>query len=255
MKLSILIAALSLSLVSIAGLAADDNTVWVTPKPLSDQNSTSSQSTSSIHLSKSKYDSESSREDKTFTVVTEPIGISIGPGLGMNQALAVGVFLSKDSLLSIEGSHVSGSGTDMGFMVLGPSTSYNVDMTMFGVNYKRFLGNSFYVKGGVDYYTAIANTFYSPGLLSLAGETAGPGYVQGNAFAADLAVGSQWQWSTFTMGCEWGGFMVPFAATVNSDTISSTAPSSARDGQNGVKNDLFSSVMLEAVRFYIGVSF
>ncbi len=82
--------------------------------------------------------SAENREEKKFLVSVQPAGYAVAPvpSVGAN----VGLYLSPRSILQAE--YASGS-LGLGF--------YDLGTKMLGLNMKYFTGNSFYLKGGLDY--------------------------------------------------------------------------------------------------------
>lgn len=72
----------------------------------------------------------------------------------------------------------------------------------------------------------------------------------------DLAIGNKWQWSNFTLGCDWIGVMVPIAQISKKDDLTDDG-SLSRSDQNhkDTANELAKVTNLQFLRFYLGVAF
>ncbi len=83
---------------------------------------------------------------------------------------------------------------------------FAVTATNFAVRYKSFLGNSFYwrVGPGLRQYQ-IKDRLGS--IFSDREELDSTGTVL--SFGADVGIGNQWQFETFTLGCDWVGYYFP----------------------------------------------
>lgn len=197
--------------------------------------------------------STSNRVRKDFAILASPVGL--GPSSNVESGLIAGVFLSPQTILQLE----SGDGnteSNGGFVVFGNRTIKN-HTSSASLMVKHFVGNSFYVKAGVDnrkinYSEAYKSTW------SLFGST----YEDSFAFNADswtgsLVIGNQWQWDNFTLGCDWFGIAAPFASKVNSESYATNSTDTTT-----VKNDLadqqrksLKDVAYQGIKFYIGASF
>lgn len=161
-------------------------------------------------------------------------------------------FLNSRSLIQVE--YLS-SNNSSSFL----SSTYETKHKTISAYYKRFAGNSFYWKTGLDYsqlrYTDTYDYWYSVGNVRRE--------LEGNLVTASFVIGNQWQWDTFTLGCDWIGVSLP----VTSDTTKKMA-TRIEDGDVITEPDdydkrrldddekqAFKEVRLQALRFYLGFSF
>lgn len=209
---------------------------------------------SSVSISRG-HDFDTDREDKTYTLSAAPFGFTGGAALGASETISAGLVLNKRNILFVEGSHESSSGTNESWLLPGAdqSMTFHTDMSVWGIGLKHFVNRWLYLKTSADYIVARGDAFYSPGWFS--GQNATNGNVQGSAIAGSVGIGNEWQWSTFNLGIQWVGALIPLYSNVTRDEIDPNAPVAARDDQNSLKNSLFSSVMFEFARVYVGVAF
>lgn len=140
----------------------------------------------------------SSRVDKVGYVLVEPIGLTLTPVIGIRA----GIFLDTDLLAEVSWARGSfGGGID------------KASKNLLEIKTKYFIGNSFYVDGGLSYeawdfkyddlyYNASSstvNTVTNSGTLTNAG--------------VHFHIGNQWSWSNFTLGCDWAGFFASLSTS------------------------------------------
>lgn len=95
-------------------------------------------------------------------------------------------FLDQDSLIGLKG----GEGTHDG-------NEEEDTQTVFGLEYKYFTGNSFYLAPEI-YYLNYSENDKTPTLFDNENETV-------KTVGLSFKIGNQWQWSNFTMGVDWIG--------------------------------------------------
>lgn len=129
--------------------------------------------------------SEAHRQDKTLEINA----LLHGVGLAKTQemGLVLGLYVTADSLLELEWGQGREDWNDE-FIGGRKRTKFA------SVYFKKFWGNSFYVRGGLKY-------------VSLDLES-GWGYDSDYSFTADrlstvVAIGNQWQWKNFSWGIDW----------------------------------------------------
>lgn len=155
------------------------------------------------------------------------LGPFVETGIITSLGGVVGWYLEPDDILSLEIKKLT-------YFVSGDYGS-TLDSTLVGVHYKHFLGNSFYVKGGLDHHGFRAGS-------SRVSSSATRDYSEGRLLAAVFAIGNQWQIGAFTIGCDWGGVMLPLSKTLSRED----SPNTSSYGN---------STTIELVQFYLGASF
>ncbi len=124
--------------------------------------------------------------------------------------------------------------------------------TQVAVNYKRFLGNSYYLRAG-GAYSSMDYTFDLTG--SQFAEDRWVSSFSSQALLLVAGIGNQWQWENITFGCDWIGVATPVIYQIHRET---PPPSKAteyvkkfeKDEKTYVRN---SSISL--LRLYLGASF
>ena len=92
-----------------------------------------------------------------------------------------------------------------------------------GVHYKRFLGNSFFLRGGLDHRR-----------IELLKSRTGS-YFRGTAVNAVLAIGNEWQWRHFTLGFDWFRGYLPLTSQITEEKYATTDQQKMiEDEQNAV---------------------
>lgn len=72
-----------------------------------------------------------------------------------------------------------------------------------------------------------------------------------------MKVGNQWQWSNFTIGCDWLGVMVPVAVLKIDDRFGNTTgiSDSSRKSLDDAWMTLGKTTSVMLTRLYVGASF
>jgi hypothetical protein len=177
--------------------------------------------------------SEYHREGKKAYIALELFGLNLLPSSGFIG----GAYISPDTI--VDASFTTGQFDFLGYKMKSNSVSFR---------YKKFNGNSFYWRSGIMMRQLDYNT-------TLSVLTDGPnGKATASSAGVDLAIGNQWQWQTFTIGCDWIGL---FAPAFGSSRVS--RPAGATDEwYNKQKKDAESLAKRGSpqwFRFYLGVSF
>jgi hypothetical protein len=107
----------------------------------------------------------------------------------------------------------------------GSGSRYEKSQTTFAVQYKNFVGNTFYMAPEIFYlnYADTAGYSYDERLTGL---------------GAHFRIGNQWQWEHFTLGCDWVGVGRVFVIFNNTDEYGDT-----------------DYLTLSVANFYLGYSF
>lgn len=191
--------------------------------------------------------SEHMRINKKYLLTAQPYGYAVAPvrSVGING----GLYLSSNSLLQFE--FTKGVTTlDVSGDSKASTARGDLDALMLGVNYKRFFGNSFYVKAGGDYRKiGFSNLIYTSGYNNIRGEI-----VSNDALVGNIAIGNQWQWETLTLGCDWIGINPPL---INMKTEGNTANLTASEKKDieSIWESLGKTTSYQYMRFYVGASF
>lgn len=187
--------------------------------------------------------SEHHRIDKTHQITAILFGI--GPSISSTLGLQYGYFLKRNQLVVLEGT--TGK---LGYSSIDVLTGYDLDIKTksFGAHFKHFTGNSFYYRAGLDFRTIEYNYRRN-------GSTTDYGKFNGTSVAANFQIGNQWQWSNFTLGCDWLGLSAPLTSSVSDKEVGSTAPGFMAGSLDDDANTLTKKVHLNVLRFYLGASF
>lgn len=181
-----------------------------------------------------QFKSKEARQDKQTIVLAEIAMVDIfHAGFGAE----VGTYLTPDRLMEL-------SVLQAKFEFLGFSSEY----TFLTGEYHMFFGNSFYAfaGGGIRmieasqsdfiFATDYESTFKSTHLVGGGG------------------IGNRWQWSNFTMGCDWVAYMQPIFKI--SSSSSATDEGGTRFGEDESNYDSrVNSGNTITTRFHLGVSF
>ena len=180
--------------------------------------------------------SEHRRMNKDYTLTAQLTGFAVSPvpAAGVN----FGLFLDRNSMLQAEFS----KGTL-------PIYFFNMNATTLGANYKRFFGNSFYGKIGMDYRSISASDIHT-------GYTTQSGTIgEAESVVANLAIGNQWQWENFTMVCDWIGVNPPIAVLKTTYNPGTNLNDSDRADLEKSWNNIAKVTRYQFLRFYLGASF
>ncbi|MDG0817129.1 hypothetical protein [Bdellovibrio svalbardensis] len=186
-----------------------------------------------------KNSSEHNRMDKKWTAQWQLFGA--GPNGTSESAIIGGYHLDRNSVVQLE----VGSGGISGNSIF-IDDKYELSGSTVGLHYKKFFGNSFYAKIGLD-YRSVTYKYKYPFTGNQEGFT-------GESLGAGLVIGNQWQWENFTLGCDWIGLSLPFASTVKSETLTSS-DSFYRDELNSAQQRYLRNGFAQALRFYVGYTF
>jgi hypothetical protein len=187
--------------------------------------------------------SEFNRMNKTALAAVQVLGV--GPLPVAAQGLIGGYYLKRNSILQAE--YTSGT-TSNGL------SGYGLDLKAqtYGVHLKQFLSNSFYLKLGVDYRTASYRYNYT----SLTGSQYNENYsFTSRSWSGALAIGNQWQFENFTIGCDWIGYVAPFSSTVTDERYDSGVWQFQGTYIRSDRDRLTTSQIAQGLRFYLGASF
>lgn len=188
----------------------------------------------------SRGTSATNREGKSFMLVAQPIGL--GPITFINQGLGAGLYLNPDSILQLEFKGNSDNDYE--------GDNYDTKIRSLGVNWKQFLGNSFYLKGGIEHRWVTASSDYRGSF----GTTGWAWGFKGQSTSAAIAIGNQWQFSGFTLGCDWFGVQQPLIHT-RSNEYAIDNDDYAQRRLNEESENYLEDTTYSFVHFYLGMSF
>lgn len=183
--------------------------------------------------------SEHNRINKKFTVQAE-IGFSVSPA--PSAGFGAGVFLNRNNVVQIDATE--GSFPLLWFSAMKTKT--------ISASWKHFSGNSFYTKAGMAYRKiALHDRLDSTTSNSV---VFGREYGVSEVLAADLAIGNQWQWENFTLGCDWFGLMLPLTTMRSNYDSTGLSEIDKRELDDSWKR-ISKVTSAQLVRFYLGASF
>lgn len=198
-----------------------------------------------ISLPKKQYiyedSSEYNRIDKKYNFGVEVLGIN---SLGLlGSGAHVGYFINRNSMIILDASSTSFNSSLF--------SEYQYTGYTFGAHYKQFVGNSFYFRAGVDQRN-IEMKVKSKYLLT---DDYSYRNFEVESTAASFVIGNQWQWSNFTLGCDWYGLTVPFRSSSKSEYLSANADDYDRKRIKDDENEFTKGTKVQGIRFYLGASF
>ncbi len=184
---------------------------------------------------KTHSSSAENRQGKMLHIVGEA-GLAIAPF--PQEGLGVGYYFSPD--LVAELSYVAGS-TE--FLDLEVTTS------LIEARAKYFIGNSFYAIGGLGQRTI---GFTADLDASSVGGAKKKVSVDTSSTGLSLGIGNHWQWSGFTLGCQWLGYFMPLSSSGDTDLdVDGVNEKDKKDLQDSIDN-LGKTPSYQALRLYLG---
>jgi hypothetical protein len=186
--------------------------------------------------------SEHNRMGKKFVVEGQILGIGIGGAT--TQGVVVGYHLDRNTVGQLEVSSGVRKNSDSLF------DNIETKVTTIGVHAKKFLANSFYVKGGVDYSTVKYDNDY---IWTTSANKDAYGF-EASMISAALVIGNQWQWENFTLGCDWIGLTMPISQTISSEYADESSDLAAKYNKED-QQTLLKDTTAQALRFYVGYTF
>jgi len=228
-----LVAAISSVVLSLPVMAAEKEEVVIVkrekPQPIAPQEPTTLRANSSA----------ANREGKSFEVNVMPIGVST---FSVSQhGVNVGMFLATNSQIILNYSW----GQDNPCWA-DSFAECTVKDNAYGVFFKQFFGNSFYMLAGVDHhslqYTKKYNDYSTSYEVGFDAEMT----------AANLMVGNQWGWNTFTLGVDWFGLALPLAHSISNGYYSGNDGSTEYEDKVGPYEGKGGGY---ALRLYVGATF
>lgn len=186
------------------------------------------------------------RMGKNFTLTAQLLGTS--GGLSTN-GLAFGKYLNRSSLLVLEVL----SGTDRSrynsSIFTDTSSTYDINGGIVGLYLKNFEGNSFYYKIGAESRRVSYDYRYVSSATSSFQRK-----FEGTSFSAAVVIGNQWQWKSFTLGCDWVGLSLPLSHNIFNEYLSDNT-SYEKTRMAEVEDHYIRGVAVQGLHFYLGASF
>jgi hypothetical protein len=172
----------------------------------------------------------------------QPVGIA--PGMAFSMGGNFGWYIDTDSVVQIEITIGNSSYGDPFF------ERKTIRVGTLGAVYKEFVGNSFYLAGGGLYKTVEFG--WEKDELFQIGDSRGS--FKGNSIMATFAIGNQWQWDGFTMGCDWVGIAAPLYSKTTSTDRTDLATEDYGKLDDEEQRQL-KDIQLYGLRLYVGASF
>ena len=141
--------------------------------------------------------SEHYRMDKDFELTFSPV--SLGGFALTNSGVTAGAFINRNSQVLAS---YSWNATDRTCI-----NGINCDLEdkFASVAFKRFVSNTFYMQGGATHHTITYTESDSYGDIEFGFDA--------KITTADFAIGNQWNFNGFTLGCDWVSFALPLSTT------------------------------------------
>lgn len=176
-----------------------------------------------------------------------------GPNLAPGQNLTAGMYIDRNKMLLLELKNGVQSLSRYSEYTNGVYQDYKSEakIKQLGVHYKQFTGNSFYFRTGLDYNQVDFTFDYSQSKYY---KNEKPEF-SGESLIANFTIGNQWQWETFTLGCDWIGIASPIYYKLKSQNSPSDASIYDSSDFETDKKLLLKETSGIALRFYMGASF
>ena len=181
-------------------------------------------------------ESAANRATKTGYVALEAIGLTLMPGSGLRG----GYFITPN--IAAE------AGFAVGSAKVG---DFEASKTVIETKAKWFFANSFYVDGGLTYEAWKAKYPVLASSTGFATETL-DGSV--NNIGASVHIGNQWQWTGFTLGCDWLGYFASLSTSASFKSDGGVNASDKKSQEDAVKVAMGGN-SVHALRLYGGWAF
>lgn len=190
--------------------------------------------------------SEHNRLNIKNSVLVQLVGAGPSPGSATGMILAH--YLDSDRIIQLEVLNTKSNWQYYG--TWGSRT--DISGLNLGIHFKQHTGNSFYFKGGADYSAFDYNYKY----VSYSGTAYDEGYsFKGRKVSASVAIGNQWQWENFTLGCDWIGWSVPITYSTSDEKSYGNNTSNTATDLRSTKEIYLQNGYPLALHFYLGASF
>mgnify|MGYP003330664447 CR=1 FL=1 len=120
--------------------------------------------------------------------------------LGPNRQISASYLTFSGEIDETEEINLSGATFKIISKVKGHGVSFG---------YKEFFGNSVYFRGELDHVTMSADIAFKAEFQSTSSTEDIASVGEFRKASMGVAVGNQWTWENFTLGCDWFGFSIP----------------------------------------------
>lgn len=223
-----------------------------------------SRETSQLGASRSAMGtSEIERQSKRFSVNLELIGLATP--MAMGSGLRAGYFLKPNWVFELGVASATAKGSDDDSLYSSSDTysfsGYDAERigtsTITEVHVKHFVNNSFYWSVGPAHRQTKAELrAYEDSFFEEDEERTTIATLDAADVGLSGTIGNQWQWSNFTLGCDWVGLYQP-VITLKDDLEDGETPEDSKgiDGTRKTFKDDLTTMNAQGVRFYMGASF
>jgi hypothetical protein len=188
------------------------------------------------------------RTGKQYAITGQLFGA--GPVKTGSAGISLGYYLNDDAVASLE--YMSGSATSSSSFFA--ESKYEAKSNSIGLHLKKFEGNSFYWKPGVDYSQLKVDYNYTSTFFGSTSSSTRE--LEGDILSASIVIGNQWQWENFTLGCDWVGLSIPVSSNTKVKRLSTTFTDNIdQERLNEDEKLYFKTASLHLLRFYLGASF
>lgn len=195
--------------------------------------------------------SEHNRIDKNYAVELQVLGIgwrASSSGAGISG----GWFIDRNQILYVD----FASSSALGGRTSSSSTwgsKYDTKATALGVRYKNFFSNSFYGSVGLSYNSVKFNYSYKSSVSSSFDVDRS---FDGQSTDLNIAIGNQWQFTNFTIGCDWFGYQIPLQSSTTNSVVSGPGANSGDVSDQDTDMNIYVRKPIPYLtRFYLGWSF
>lgn len=186
---------------------------------------------------------EKFRTGKQFMALGNIIGI--GPQFTSGAGASIGYYVDSNSILFLDVAY-----TQKDSRTEQTDTGTLLNMWSAGVHLKQFVGNSFFVKFGIDH----RDVFFNYESRNNFREVESAQRFRGTTTVAAFAIGNQWQLKHFTFGFDWGTFLIPLFYQLNDRAFLGPMGPYTRSDLAKEEDRYLKSYGFQALRVYFGGS-
>lgn len=180
--------------------------------------------------------SEFNRKNKTINLYIESVGGNRG-----GRTYNISYFIRSDLQIMAEVSRFGSQWSLFNFDNIFNTYSESTEIDGAGLHMKYFMGNSVFLRLGVNRNEARYSRTYNA--------TSNKSFINGNATYAVVGIGNDWQWENFMFGFDWLRMQYPIASEL---TSRQDAP---EDKYLSEKQDELLDSSMGFIGFHIGASF